>query len=93
MQAIEYLAHFGYTREQAYLLLGVAPIEGRIGGVLLVHAFPSKSSNKIFEPGIKVDGVAQHFRGHSRGAIRQLLDAFVIVGEESSMEVDWVGAM
>ncbi|MCY0909701.1 MAG: hypothetical protein OWR62_15070 [Sulfobacillus thermotolerans] len=63
--------------------------------MLPVHALPSKSSNKIFDPGrlIKVDGVAQHFRGHSRGAIRQLLDAFAIVGEESSMEVDWVGAM
>ncbi|MCL6561692.1 MAG: acetamidase/formamidase family protein [Firmicutes bacterium] len=34
IQAIEYLTHFGYTREQAYLLLGAAPVEGRIGGIV-----------------------------------------------------------
>lgn len=34
LQAIEYLKHFGYTGEQAYLLLGAAPVEGRIGGIV-----------------------------------------------------------
>jgi formamidase len=35
MHAIEYLSHaLGWSREQAYLLLGAAPIEGRIGGVV-----------------------------------------------------------
>ncbi|WP_053959848.1 formamidase [Sulfobacillus thermosulfidooxidans] len=34
LHAIDYLTNFGYTREQAYLLLGAAPIEGRIGGVV-----------------------------------------------------------
>ncbi|CAN5186917.1 acetamidase/formamidase family protein [soil metagenome] len=34
MNAIEYLKKFGYTGEQAYLLLGAAPIEGRIGGIV-----------------------------------------------------------
>jgi formamidase len=34
MNAIEYLKRFGFTGEQAYLLLGSAPIEGRIGGIV-----------------------------------------------------------
>ncbi|MCL1899968.1 MAG: acetamidase/formamidase family protein, partial [Promicromonosporaceae bacterium] len=34
LHAIEYLTKFGYSREQAYLLLGSAPIEGRLSGVV-----------------------------------------------------------
>ena len=34
LNAIAYLKTFGYTGEQAYLLLGSAPIEGRISGVV-----------------------------------------------------------
>jgi formamidase len=34
LNAIEYLKKFGYTGEQAYLLLGSAPIEGRVSGVV-----------------------------------------------------------
>ncbi len=34
LHAIDYLTTFGYTREQAYLLLGAAPIEGRFSGVV-----------------------------------------------------------
>lgn len=34
LHAIEYLSKFGYSREQAYLLLGAAPIEGRFSGVV-----------------------------------------------------------
>jgi formamidase len=34
LNAIEYLKKFGYSGEQAYLLLGSAPIEGRISGVV-----------------------------------------------------------
>jgi formamidase len=30
----EYLTKFGYSPEQAYLLLGAAPIEGRFSGVV-----------------------------------------------------------
>ena len=32
--AIDYLTAFGYSPEQAYLLLGAAPIEGRLSGVV-----------------------------------------------------------
>ena len=34
LHAIDYLTKFGYTPEQAYLLLGAAPIEGRLSGVV-----------------------------------------------------------
>jgi formamidase len=34
MNAVEYLKKFGYSGEQAYLILGSAPIEGRISGVV-----------------------------------------------------------
>ncbi|WP_156468406.1 formamidase [Alicyclobacillus mali (ex Roth et al. 2021)] len=34
LNAIEYLQRFGYTAEQAYMLLGVAPVEGRISGIV-----------------------------------------------------------
>ena len=34
LNAMEYLKKFGYSGEQAYLLLGSAPIEGRISGVV-----------------------------------------------------------
>ena len=34
LNAIRYLEKWGYTGEQAYLILGTSPIEGRIGGVV-----------------------------------------------------------
>ncbi|MHA6799754.1 formamidase [Bounagaea algeriensis] len=34
LQAIEYLRQFGYTGEQAYLILCAAPIEGRVSGIV-----------------------------------------------------------
>ncbi len=34
LNAIEYLTKFGYSQQQAYLLLGAAPIEGRLSGVV-----------------------------------------------------------
>jgi formamidase len=34
LNAVEYLKTWGYTGEQAYLLLGSAPIEGRISGIV-----------------------------------------------------------
>lgn len=34
LNAIEYLKKFGYSGEQAYLLLGAAPVEGRISGIV-----------------------------------------------------------
>lgn len=34
LNAVDYLMKFGYSGEQAYLLLGAAPIEGRVSGVV-----------------------------------------------------------
>jgi formamidase len=34
LDAIEYLKGFGYTGEQAYMILGTAPIESRIAGIV-----------------------------------------------------------
>ncbi|HEY4603562.1 MAG TPA: formamidase [Blastococcus sp.] len=34
LHAIDYLSKFGWSREQVYLLLGSAPIEGRLSGVV-----------------------------------------------------------
>jgi formamidase len=34
LNAVEYLKKFGYSGEQAYLLLGAAPIEGRVSGIV-----------------------------------------------------------
>ncbi|MBV8612384.1 MAG: acetamidase/formamidase family protein [Acetobacteraceae bacterium] len=34
LNAINYLAKFGYSREQAYVILSCAPVEGRVGGVV-----------------------------------------------------------
>jgi formamidase len=34
LNAIEYLKQFGYSGEQAYLLLSTAPVEGRISGIV-----------------------------------------------------------
>lgn len=34
LNAINYLKTFGYTAEQAYILLSCAPIEGRISGIV-----------------------------------------------------------
>ena len=34
LNAIEYLKKFGYTDEQAYIIIGTAPVEGRVAGVV-----------------------------------------------------------
>jgi formamidase len=34
LNAIEYLKKFGYSGEQAYMILGTAPCEGRISGIV-----------------------------------------------------------
>ena len=34
LNAVEYLKKFGYTSEQAYMILGTAPVEGRISGIV-----------------------------------------------------------
>jgi formamidase len=34
LNAVEYMTKFGFTREQAYVILSTAPVEGRISGIV-----------------------------------------------------------
>lgn len=34
LNAVEYMKKFGYTGEQAYMILGTAPVEGRVSGIV-----------------------------------------------------------
>ncbi|MBT3766710.1 MAG: acetamidase/formamidase family protein [Rhodospirillales bacterium] len=34
LNAVEYLKKFGYSGEQAYMILGTAPVEGRVAGIV-----------------------------------------------------------
>ena len=51
LNAIEYLKKFGYTGEQAYVIIGTAPCEGRISGIVDIPnacctlAIPTENSN------------------------------------------------
>ncbi|RAL24249.1 formamidase [Thermoflavimicrobium daqui] len=60
LNAIEYLKTIGYTGEQAYMLLGTAPVEGRIAGIVDVPnacctiAIPTSIFDNDIRP--KLDG-------------------------------------
>ena len=67
LNAIEYLKKFGYTGAQAYAILGTAPVQGHISGVVDI---PNACAtlwlpNEIFDfdimPGS--DGPVKHFDG------------------------------
>ncbi|NJM92435.1 MAG: acetamidase/formamidase family protein [Rhodospirillaceae bacterium] len=67
LNAVEYLKKFGYTGEQAYMILGTAPVEGRVSGIVDIPnacctlAIPTK----IFEFDIRPnkDGPTKHVSG------------------------------
>src|SRR3569623_3194933 len=56
LNAVEYLKKFGFTGEQAYLLLSCAPIEGRLSGVVNIPnacatlALPTALIDKTITP-------------------------------------------
>ena len=56
LNAIEYLKTLGYTGEQAYMILGTAPIEGRINGIVDIPnacctvAIPTQIFDKDINP-------------------------------------------
>ena len=56
LNAIEYLKKFGFTGEQAYLLLSCAPVEGRVSGIVdipnacCILAIPTKIFEKDILP-------------------------------------------
>jgi formamidase len=69
LNAIEYLKKFGYSGEQAYAILGIAPVEGRISGIvdipnvcatlyLPVEIFAFDISPTAEGPTVKVSGGA-----------------------------------
>ena len=49
LHAIDYLTKFGYSRIQAYMILGAAPIEGRLSGVVDI---PNSCSTVYIPTGI-----------------------------------------
>ena len=58
LNAINYMKLFGYTGEQAYAILGTAPVEGRISGIVDVPnacatlAIPTEIFNFDIKPGM-----------------------------------------
>jgi formamidase len=68
LNAIDYLKKFGYSGEQAYLLLGSAPIEGRLSGVVdIPNACCSLYlPTAIFDFDIRLPGTLRHIPCSSR---------------------------
>ncbi|ELY63411.1 formamidase [Natronococcus jeotgali DSM 18795] len=62
LEAIEYLTKFGYTREQAYMILGTVPIEGRQSGIVdIPNACSTIAVPKgVFEFNISPDALDEH---------------------------------
>ncbi len=50
LNAIEYLQTCGYTAEQAYMILGAAPVEGRISGIVCTIYLPTEIFQRDVEP-------------------------------------------
>ena len=67
LNAIDYLQQFGYTGEQAYIILGTAPVEGRISGIVDIPnaVFTLYVPMEIFEFDIRpsADGPRMEDRG------------------------------
>ena len=67
LNAIEYLKKFGYTGEQAYAILGTAPVEGRISGIVDIPNacatlyLPTEIFNFDIHP--NADGPIKHLDG------------------------------
>ncbi|RDD60315.1 formamidase [Ferruginivarius sediminum] len=67
LNAVEYLKKFGYTGEQAYMILGTAPVEGRISGIVDIPnvcatlAIPTEVFDFDIHP--NADGPTRHVSG------------------------------
>lgn len=67
LNAVEYLKKFGYTGEQAYMILGTAPVEGRVSGIVDIPnacctlAIPTKIFDFDIRP--NKDGPVKHVSG------------------------------
>ncbi|MFC4542979.1 formamidase [Halosolutus amylolyticus] len=62
LEAIEYLTKFGYTREQAYMILGTVPIQGRQSGIVdIPNACSTLAVPKdVFEFDVSPDALDEH---------------------------------
>ena len=70
LDAIDYLTNFGYTAEQAYIILGTAPVESRIAGIVdLPNTCVTVSvPNEVFDIDIDPDTLANG-GGGARGEV------------------------
>ena len=71
LDAIEYLTNFGYTREQAYVLLSTVPVESRIAGVVdLPNTCVTVSvPNEVFDIDVDPDTLADEPSVNDRGDV------------------------
>ena len=62
LDAISYLTKFGYTEEQAYMILGTVPIEGRQSGIVdIPNACSTIAVPKgVFEFDVSPDALGEH---------------------------------
>ena len=69
LDAIDYLQNFGYTAEQAYIILSTAPVESRIAGIVdLPNTCVTVSvPNEVFDIDIDPDTLADDGGGGDRG--------------------------
>ena len=69
LDAIDYLQNFGYTAEQAYIILSTVPVESRIAGIVdLPNTCVTVSvPNEVFDIDINPDELANGGGGGDRG--------------------------
>jgi formamidase len=69
LDAIDYLTNFGYTAEQAYIILSTVPVESRIAGIVdLPNTCVTVSVPKeVFEFDVDPDTLARENGGDDRG--------------------------
>ena len=71
LDAIDYLTNFGYTREQAYILLSTVPVESRIAGIVdLPNTCVTVSvPTEVFDIDINPDTLEESTSPGSRGEV------------------------
>jgi len=69
LDAIDYLTNFGYTREQAYIILSTVPVESRIAGIVdlpntcVTVSVPNEAFDIDIDPDRLEDGPSDDDRG------------------------------
>ena len=69
LDAIDYMTNFGYTEEQAYVILSTAPVESRIAGIVdlpntcVTVSVPDEIFEFDFDPDTLADGSSPTDRG------------------------------